>query len=109
MSLWYYLRRLYSLDTLDTRLTTSSQAPARLVAAGKDISEAKTRDQDASRSALGRPSKWNTMEYYFYYLVVGVAVPMMFYASYTASKGQYGGKDCAVSFTAVLTGCSISS
>lgn len=87
MSPWYYLRRLYSLDTLDMRLTTSSQTP-RLAASRKVANGEKSRGQDAPGLEAGRPSKWNTLEYYVYYLVFITVVPMMFYVPYTASKGQ---------------------
>lgn len=73
------LRRLYSLDTLDTRLTTSSTTPIKTA-----ISDS-TRDPTAGKDARAQeiasraqPSKWNTPEFYFYYFVFITVVPMMF-------------------------------
>ena len=31
------------------------------------------------------PSRWGTLEYYLYYLVIGTAVPLMFKAAYDIS------------------------
>lgn len=73
------LRRLYSLDTLDTRLTTSSTTPIKTAVADS------TRDPTAGKDARAQeiasraqPSKWNTPEFYFYYFVFLTVVPMMF-------------------------------
>ena len=96
MSLWDQLRRLYSLNTLDTRFTTSSQAPAKLAADAKQGSERDGDNQDASthsKVVRGRNSKWNTLEYYFYYFVFITAVPLMFYVPYTASQCRFRNKE----------------
>ncbi|OKL55765.1 hypothetical protein UA08_09040 [Talaromyces atroroseus] len=67
------LQRLYSLDTLDTRLTVSSSTPI------KASQQPATRDARAQQIAAGaQPSKWNTPEFYFYYFVFLTVVPMMF-------------------------------
>ncbi|EEA28105.1 hypothetical protein EYB26_001378 [Talaromyces marneffei] len=75
-SLLQGLRRLYSLDTLDTRLTTSSTAPTK--AANSDS----TRDGKDARAqeiaSRAQPSRWNTPEFYFYYFVFITVIPMMF-------------------------------
>ncbi|KAH8704798.1 putative glycerol:H+ symporter [Talaromyces proteolyticus] len=70
-SLLQFLRRLYSLDTLDTRLTVSSSTPVKAVSDSKD-----GRAQEIAAGA--QPSKWNTPEFYVYYLVFLTVVPMMF-------------------------------
>lgn len=85
------LQRIYSLDTLDTRLTVSSttplkavsdsrQSPTREPLAGKD-----GRAQDIAASA--QPSKWNTVEFYFYGLVFLTMVPLMFKTVMDVSQG----------------------
>ena len=64
--------QLFSLDVLDKRLTTPSKAPVKA-----EIDPAKP----VPRSQLpdgASPSLWNTPEFYFYYLVFIVAVPLMF-------------------------------
>lgn len=73
------LQRLYSLDTLDTRLTTSSTTPIKT--AVSDSSRDPTTAKDARAQEIAsraQPSKWNTPEFYFYYFVFITVVPMMF-------------------------------
>src|SRR5947209_1684882 len=66
MTLISNLRRLYSLDTLDTRFTKSkSSSPIQ---------------------AEAQPSKWRTPEFYLYYVIFIVVVPQMFKVSYDVSK-----------------------
>ena len=95
MSVLYYVRRLYSLDTLDTRFTTSSQTPLQRTVTEHGVDTSKpavqSDDQRTSRQAEAlpgtQPSRWRTPEYYFYYLVFLVAVPFMFKVPYDVSKG----------------------
>lgn len=81
-----FLRNLYSLDTLDTRFTTSSKTPS------KDASEhsAKAVERDVKTQsqlpAGAQPSKWNTPEFYFYALVFILAVPNMYKAVWDVSQ-----------------------
>lgn len=84
-SLLQGLQRLYSVDTLDTRLIVSSSTP---IKAG---SETLTRGKDgrAQEIASGaQPSKWNTLEFYFYYFVFITVVPMMFKTAIDVSQGR---------------------
>ncbi|PYH46539.1 putative glycerol:H+ symporter (Gup1) [Aspergillus saccharolyticus JOP 1030-1] len=72
-----WFARLYSLDTLDTRFTASAITPAKVAAADARPASAK----DAHGAAIARnasPSKWNTFEFYIYYIIFLVAVPLMF-------------------------------
>ncbi|KAI5301013.1 glycerol transporter [Ascosphaera pollenicola] len=100
MGLLRWLKGIYSLDTLDTRLTVSSTAPAKLASDAKpdsptqvekgagmyqhdDLSaNRKSNGHSAAPHTVGRsnaqPSKWKTPEFYFYYLVFLVCVPLMF-------------------------------
>lgn len=88
MTLIRSLQRLYSLDTLDTRLTTSSNTPikaavgsARDPLAGKD-------GRALDIAAAAQPSKWNTVEFYFYYVAFVVMVPLMFKTVMDVSQGE---------------------
>ena len=77
----HFLRRLYSLDTLDTRLTTSSHIPLRRVSdesSEKSASERGVETDAASLPQGASPSKWRTLEFYFYYAVFVLVVPQMF-------------------------------
>lgn len=96
MALLRFLRRLYTLDTLDTRFTISSTTPPKQLATELRIdpakpspTEAKDAARPAPRAAPAQPSKWNTPEFYLYYLVFLFAVPFMFYTVYDVSKGAY--------------------
>ena len=77
-----FLRQLYSLDTLDTRLTTSSKTPLDVVQ--KDQRDADHKEKNVKNEnevAQGaQPSRWNTSEFYFYAIVFIVIVPQMFKA-----------------------------
>ncbi|GAB7361388.1 hypothetical protein MBLNU230_g1441t1 [Neophaeotheca triangularis] len=98
MSWLDYLQRMFSLDTLDTRLTTSTR------------SSPKDQDQDQNASladsklpaqqVLGKagqaqpipgtqPSKWNTPEFYFYYFCFITIPPLMFKAVYDVSQPSH--------------------
>jgi len=41
-----------------------------------------------SKSEKLNPSRWNTVEFYVYYLVHAVTIPYMFWVSYTISRGK---------------------
>ncbi len=81
-----FLRQLYSLDTLDTRFTTSLRTPFK--AANADPAQAPGLQKDVSQQlpAGASPSRWRTPEFYFYALVHLVAVPLMFKAVVDVSK-----------------------
>ncbi|KAL8943822.1 MAG: hypothetical protein Q9216_000815 [Gyalolechia sp. 2 TL-2023] len=100
MSFFVYAQRLFSSDTLDTRFTASSWTP--LTASGSEkpsrIDPAKSgpgisvqdglskrRPAESSGKAIAQPSKWATLEYFSYYLVIGIAVPWMFKSVYDVS------------------------
>lgn len=79
-----FLADLYDLDTLDTRFTTPSSVPYR-AAHDKREDDANTNKADK----LAEPSKWNTPEFYVYYLLVGIAVPYMFWIAYDVSRRRF--------------------
>lgn len=86
MTLSKFFRDLYSLDTLDTRLTTSSKTPSKdannisTKTAGKGVS--KTQDLPPGAS----PTKWGTLEFYLYTVVFLFCVPMMYKAVWDVSQ-----------------------
>lgn len=85
-SLFYWARRLYSLDTLDPRFTVSSTTP--LKATG-DARPPTSKDARANAIASGSsPSKWRTPEFYFYYFIFITVVPMMFKTVVDVSQGM---------------------
>ena len=95
MSLLKYARKLYSLDTLDPRFTASRNfspnytaidpaKPSPAEVGSRPISSNEARKKptsDGSSSPL-----WGTTEFYIYYLVFLVCVPLMFKAVYDVSK-----------------------
>ena len=93
MNLLHYARKLYSLDTLDTRLTTSSKAPP------PHFDPARPSPEEASynkgRSGAGdlakgaSPPRWRSPEFIYHGLVFLVAVPLMFKTAYDVSKRKH--------------------
>ncbi|KAL4879111.1 hypothetical protein BJY04DRAFT_102535 [Aspergillus karnatakaensis] len=65
------LRSLYSLETLDTRFSRSS-TESQLESSLKDPFKPSAPNP---LSPGRRPSKWRTIEYYVYYLVIAIVVP----------------------------------
>lgn len=86
MTLHSFFKDLYSLDTLDTRLTTSSKTPSKdavelsAKTAGKEVK--RTQDLPAGAS----PSKWGSPEFYLYTLVFVLCVPSMYKAVWDVSQ-----------------------
>lgn len=91
------VRRLYSLDTLDTRLIPSPKHHPPKVPP-QDQNVGRSRDETGSRKATEyaygederntrvSPSLWGTLEFYVYYLVVGAALPVMFKVAFDVSS-----------------------
>jgi hypothetical protein len=77
-----FLGSIYDLDTLDTRFTTPSSVPYR-AALDKREDDSKVADKRVE------PSKWNTPEFYLYYLVFVIVVPYMFWVAYDVSRRRY--------------------
>ncbi|PHH78813.1 hypothetical protein CDD83_3929 [Cordyceps sp. RAO-2017] len=75
-----FLRKVYDLDTLDTRFTSSSTVPYQTVIDGRaDAATAKPRPR-------AQPAKWRTAEFYVYYVVFVLVVPYMFWIAYDVSR-----------------------
>ncbi|KAI0521569.1 putative glycerol:H+ symporter [Xylaria bambusicola] len=82
-------RNVYDLDTLDTRFTVSSNTPYKTVIDARNDATAASRERAAkwnSRLSSQSKSRWNTPEFYLYYLVFILAIPYMFWSAYDASK-----------------------
>jgi protein-cysteine N-palmitoyltransferase HHAT len=77
----HFFRRLYSLDTLDTRLTTSTHIPltnASDISPEKSTSAQGVETDSANLPPGALPSKWRTPEFCFYYAVFILVIPQMF-------------------------------
>ena len=90
MSLTSYLHDVYSLDTLDKRFTATSSRPhdagrklANVRARRASWEDARSRSSESSTGAS--PSRWRTPEFFLYYLVFLICVPLMFKAGIDAS------------------------
>jgi hypothetical protein len=87
MGVLSFFNQLYSLDTLDTRFTTSATTP--LKAASEDSEKKIDSLEGTSKSELpagASPSRWNTLEFYFYILVCAVCIPTMYKAVWDVSQ-----------------------
>ncbi|KAI9376601.1 MBOAT, membrane-bound O-acyltransferase family-domain-containing protein [Aspergillus egyptiacus] len=72
-----WLRRLYSLDTLDTRFTVPANTPVKVIAEDTRSGSAKAARSNAVADSAS-PAKWGTLEFYVYYIIFLMAVPLMF-------------------------------
>lgn len=85
-SLLSLFRQLYSLNTLDSRFTTPASTPLRTAA---DTRPASSKDARANAIANNAPkSRWNTPEFFVYYVVFIVLVPLMFKTVVDVSQGK---------------------
>ncbi|MCJ1381634.1 glycerol transporter [Xylographa soralifera] len=100
MSFLQYAQKLYSLDTLDTRFTAWSKGPPRTSTTQLDPAKSSTKEAepDARQQSGGRSTAsqdvassalWGTPEFYIYYMVFLVSVPLMFKAVYDVSKPSH--------------------
>ncbi|KAH8173746.1 MBOAT, membrane-bound o-acyltransferase family protein [Sarocladium implicatum] len=79
-----FLKSVYDLDTLDTRFTNSSSVPYQTIIDARS-DPATSKDTQHKVQARAQPSKWQTPEFYLYYLVFLLAVPWMFWVPYSVS------------------------
>ncbi len=97
-----FWRKLYSLETLDTRFVIPSNTPPGVTATGFELNHTRpeaSEQQNATTSSSGpprselapntRPSLWNTTEFYVYYFLFVTIVPWMCYVPYTVSKRRF--------------------
>lgn len=83
MTILNYVGRLYSLDTLDTRFTTSSKTLLSNARPTTGHGSANKIEKEVSETPKQR---WTTLEFYIYYVVILVAIPSMFKAVYDVSN-----------------------
>ena len=86
------LRQIFTLDTLDTRLTAktrSSSPPKSRNAPSLSVQNAGESSTTRRIKDEANPSLWNTPEFYVYYVVFAIAVPMMFKVAHDVSKGTH--------------------
>ena len=79
-----FLRSLYTLDTLDTRFTSSSSVPYQTVIDARNDPAVKP-ESSAKAGADVQSPLWKTTEYYVYSVILGLAIPTMIYIPYTVS------------------------
>jgi hypothetical protein len=90
-----FIRQLYSLDTLDTRFIVPATAPpkealedAKLDSAGLvPVQDGREKSRNGGDNV--QPSRWNTPEFYFYYVVIICSLFFMFKAVLDVSKGSH--------------------
>jgi len=96
MGLLSFLKGVYDIDTLDTRLVTPSTVPysARSPAA---VDEGRSKKDD-KRLALAQtsPSRWATPEFILYYLLLSWIIPSMFWIAYTVSRRMSDSEFCII-------------
>lgn len=80
-----FLRSVYTLDTLDTRFSTPSSTSYKTVIDSRSDPAAKDGHKERI-TARASPSKWKSPEFYIYYLVFAVCVPLMLWIPYTVSR-----------------------
>ncbi|KAF1839744.1 glycerol:H+ symporter-like protein [Decorospora gaudefroyi] len=90
-----FVRQLYSLDTLDTRFVVPATAPprealeeAKLDPAGPIPVEDSNRGSRSSGDNV-QPPRWNTTEFYFYYVAIIASVFFMFKAVLDVSQESH--------------------
>lgn len=81
-----WLRRLYSLDTLDTRFIVPANTPIKVAEDTRSASAKDARPNAVASKAA--PSKWGTVEFFVYYIVFLIAVPLMFKTVVDVSQGE---------------------
>ena len=93
MNLLQYARSLYSLDNLDTRLTTSSKTPPSRIDPARSLPDEgpykEGRRSGTDELAKGpSPPRWSSPEFIYHALVFLVAIPLMFKTAFDVSKRE---------------------
>lgn len=83
MGVFSFFRKVYDIDTLDTRFMSSSSVPYQTVIEARSDPDAV---KEAADKARAPPPKWQTPEFYLYYFVFLWAVPYMFWVAYSVSR-----------------------
>ena len=90
MSLLSWAERLYSLDTLDTRFTTSTKLPPSRPDPVTSSPEESREDRNGQKTLPqgAKPPKWRTPEFMIYGFVFLTVVPLMFWTVYDVSRRE---------------------
>ncbi|KAI9857851.1 MAG: glycerol transporter [Vezdaea acicularis] len=93
MTTFELIRRMYSLDTLDTRFTTTTRTPLKRGSEARvDPAQDKTNKAGAEArqgTTEPSPSRWKTPEFFLYYVVIIVVLPLMFNAAFEVSRASH--------------------
>lgn len=94
MDLLSLFRQIYDLDTIDTRFTTPSSVPYKTVIDARDdsvaaASKASKDSKERAPSIATTPAKWKTPEYIAYLIIIALAIPVLLYIPYDASRCTY--------------------
>jgi len=90
-----FFRQLYSLDTLDTRFVVPATAPPKEALRDAELDPAgplPTVDGKSKSRGSGdavQPARWNTPEFYVYYVTISASIFMMLKLPYDCSKGRH--------------------
>lgn len=85
MGLFSIAKSVYELDTLDTRFTSEPTVPYQTVIDARN-DPVLSREARSKAQSQAPPSKWKTPEFYFYYMVIIIALPCMFWVAYDVSR-----------------------
>ncbi|KAI1806543.1 MBOAT-domain-containing protein [Daldinia bambusicola] len=85
MGVLSFVRSIYGLDTLDTRFTNPSSIPYQTVIEARNDAAA-SKERAVEWKSRGKPSRWNTPEFYLYYFILAFIIPYMFWVGYDASR-----------------------
>lgn len=92
MTISHYVKTLFSLDTLDTRFTTSQASrqptyePLSLDPAKPPVNNGLSTPKATSQPERSSQARWKSPEFAFYALVFLVAIPLMFKSAYEVSS-----------------------
>ena len=85
MDLLQQIRKLYSLETLDTRFTASKSSSSKDLGPGRQVARSpdgalagNITTRNEARTSGASVSLWATTEFYVYYVVFLLAIPLMF-------------------------------
>jgi protein-cysteine N-palmitoyltransferase HHAT len=85
MGLVSFFRRVYSLDTIDTRFTVPSSTPYKAVVESRNDPVA-VRERAAKLKHRTQPALWAEPEFLLYYLGVAILVGSVLYLGHDISK-----------------------
>jgi hypothetical protein len=99
-----FFRQLYSLDTLDTRFIVPATTPPKEALKEAELDPAGPlpveNEKSKGKTVQGAsPSRWNTPEFYVYYVSISASIFMMFKLVLQSSKGPHAAMKVSNTFT----------